>query len=254
MEARFTFDRVASLYDEVRSGYLAELYQLLASMVPAESAMLEVGCGTGKATVGFAAHGLDIVALYPGASMIEEAAVHLQENDRVRFVQSPFEDWTPDSDVFDLIAAAQAWHWVPPEVGLAKAAALLRPDGVLAIFGSEWAVADPGVRDAIDETYARSAPELQNSPLGTWYLLDGPLPAMIAGSGLFRDLHHQSFAWARTLSTQSYLGMLRTLSNHQGLGLERPQALMVAVDDAARPFGDAVELSYETHLHYCRRS
>ena len=254
MEPRFTFDRVASLYDEVRSGYPVELFQTVAALVPAHSRMLEVGCGTGKATVGFAAHGFDIVALDPGSSMIEEASTHFGKGDLVRFVNATFEDWIVDAEAFDLIAAAQAWHWVPQTIGLAKAASLLQPDGLFAIFGSEWTPSDPKLSSAIDDAYLCSAPELRSSPLGTWYRPDGPLPGMIAASGLFRDMRYRSFAWWRTLDLESYLGMLRTLSNHQGLAPVHLEALMNAVRDAARPFGSMIELSYTTHLHHGRRS
>ena len=253
MEPRFTFDRIAALYDETRAGYPEALFQSLATLLPERATVLEVGCGTGKATTGFAAKGFDIVALDPGPSMIAEAASALKTYPRIRFVQSTFEAWTPDAETFDLIAAAQAWHWVPPEIGFAKAAALLAREGVLAIFGNDWTLADPQLREAIDAAYIRLAPELRNSPLGFWYREDGPLPPMIEASGLYRDVSYEGFAWSRTLDVETYLGMLRTLSNHQGLDPARLAALMSAVEQAARAFGPTVALSYTAHLHRCRR-
>jgi SAM-dependent methyltransferase len=252
LEPRFTFDRIATLYDEVRAGYPKALFRSLASLVPARAALLEVGCGTGKATAGFAAEGFDIVALDPGASMILEAKSNLNGCAHLRFVQSTFEDWLPDIGSFEMVAAAQAWHWVPPAIGFPKAASLLSPGGVLAIFGNDWTLADPEMKDAIDTAYVRLAPELRDSPLGVWYRADGPLPPMIQDSGLYRDLGYEGFAWSRTMDVATYLDMLRTLSNHQGLDPPRLQALTSAIEQAVLAFGTTVALSYTTHLHHCR--
>lgn len=253
MEPRFTFDRIAGLYDAARAGYPDGVFERLSSFAHPGRAVLEVGCGTGKATVGLAARGLSIVALDPGPSMIAQARANLADGADVRFVQSTFEAWTPDAADFDLIAAAQAWHWVPPDIGLPKVASLLKPNGVLAIFGNDWTLADPQLNAASDAVYVHLAPELRDSPLGFWYRADGPLPAMIEGCGLYRDLSYEGFAWSRTVDVEPYLGMLRTLSNHQGLGPPRLEALMVAVGQAARAFEAMVALSYTTHLHHCRR-
>ncbi len=253
MEPRFTFDRIAGLYDSARAGYPDAVFGRLAKLAEPGRSVLEIGCGTGKATVGLADQGLTILALDPGPSMIAQARSNLGEDADVRFVTSTFEAWTPDAGDFDLITAAQAWHWVPPEIGLPKAAALLTPNGALAIFGNDWTLADPEVNAAVDAAYIRLAPELRDSPLGFWYRADGPLPPMIEGCGLYRDLVYERFAWSRTTDIETYLGMLRTLSNHQGLDPPRLDALMDAVEHAARAFGTTVDLSYTTHFHHCRR-
>ncbi len=253
MEQRFTFDRVAALYDEVRAGYPDALFKTLSAFIPRGGALLEVGSGTGKATVDFAALGLDILALDPGPSMIAEAKANLEGYAGIRFVQSTFEDWRPDAGPFDMIASAQAWHWVSPEIGLPKAAALLAPGGVLAIFGNDWEPSDPELRGAIDRVYLKLAPELRNSPLGTWYRPGSPLTATITGSGHFDDPRYEKFEWSRDLALDVYLAMLCTLSNHQGLEADRLHSLIEAIKAAARPFGPTVELSHTTHLHRCRR-
>ena len=197
MELRFIFDRIAGLYDAARAGYPAEAFDRLATFAAPGGSVLEVGCGTGKATVGLTARGLNVVALDPGPSMIAQARSNLGEEAKVRFVTATFEGWTPDAADFDLIAAAQAWHWVAPGIGLPKAASLLKPNGALAIFGNDWTLADPDVNAAVDAAYTRLAPELRDSPLGFWYRADGPLPPMIEGCGLYRDLFYEGFAWSR---------------------------------------------------------
>jgi ubiquinone/menaquinone biosynthesis C-methylase UbiE len=75
MEQRFTFNNVAELYDRARAGYPQALYDdliALADLKPGDP-ILEVGCGTGKATEEFERRGLRVVALDPGPDMIAAA-------------------------------------------------------------------------------------------------------------------------------------------------------------------------------------
>ena len=74
-EQRFVFGEVADLYDRARPGYPEQLVEdvLRFRGLPAPR-VLEVGAGTGKATVVFAARGLEIVALEPTPEMAAVAA------------------------------------------------------------------------------------------------------------------------------------------------------------------------------------
>ena len=51
---------------------------------------------------------------------------------------SAFEDWDPPGEPFDLVIAAQAWHWIHPQRGASKAAAVLRPGGRFAAFWNSY--------------------------------------------------------------------------------------------------------------------
>ena len=83
MEQRFTFNKVAELYDQARAGYPQALYDDLMEFanLSAGDAILEVGCGTGKATEEFARRGLRVVALDPGPDMIAAARRRLARSE-----------------------------------------------------------------------------------------------------------------------------------------------------------------------------
>ena len=133
---KVTFDTVADRYHQARPDYPAELFTALvneAGLAPA-ARLLEVGCGTGKATLPLAKRGFRITCLEPGPHLAEAARRNLAGYD-VEVVERAFEDWAPPgAERFDLIFAATAWHWIDPAVGYQLAWRWLRPGGQLAIW------------------------------------------------------------------------------------------------------------------------
>jgi ubiquinone/menaquinone biosynthesis C-methylase UbiE len=86
MEPGLTFNNVAATYDAQRSGYPEALFDDLLEMARLEPGhrVLEVGCGTGLATAGFAARGLHVVAIDPGAALLDVARPKLNKFPNVR--------------------------------------------------------------------------------------------------------------------------------------------------------------------------
>src|ERR671917_2255842 len=76
---RTTFDEAASLYDEVRPGYPGELFDDVVSLsgIPAGGRILEIGCGTGQATVPFARRGYRILCVELGENLAAVARKNL---------------------------------------------------------------------------------------------------------------------------------------------------------------------------------
>src|SRR5690242_4014651 len=117
-ERRLAFGEVAELYDRARPSYPAELVDdvLAFSGARAGDHALEVGAGTGKATVAFAERGLEIVALEPSREMAAFARSNVAGHENVTVVEREFERWQADPRRgFRLLFSAQAWHWIPQE-------------------------------------------------------------------------------------------------------------------------------------------
>ena len=132
-EQRLVFGEVAEQYDRHRPAYPDALVDDLVELagLEADALVLEVGAGTGKATSMFAARGIRVLAVEPSAEMAAVARRVCAGYREVRIEQADFERWDPAGREFALMFAAQAWHWVEPAVGFAKAASVLRPGGVL---------------------------------------------------------------------------------------------------------------------------
>jgi len=133
---RLSFGGVAELYDRSRPSYPQALLDGVLEFAGAGAGdrALEVGAGTGKATVLFAERGLSVVALEPSAEMAAVARRNCAAYGRVTIEQTEFERWRADGRRFQLVFSAQAWHWVAPDVRYAAARAALEPGGALAVF------------------------------------------------------------------------------------------------------------------------
>ncbi|MBI2952658.1 methyltransferase domain-containing protein, partial [bacterium] len=73
---RTVFDQAALDYDAVRPGYPEELIEdvVAISLIPKGGRILEVGCGTGQATLPFARRGYSMLCLDIGKNLAAIAA------------------------------------------------------------------------------------------------------------------------------------------------------------------------------------
>ena len=120
-------------YDRVRPPYPAALIDVLVAEQP--RTVLDVGCGTGIVARLLIARGCDVLGLEPDARMADVARRH-----GVVVEAGTIEEWDAGDRHFDLLTAGQAWHWVDPDPGAAKAAQVLRPGGRIGLF---WNQAHP---------------------------------------------------------------------------------------------------------------
>lgn len=242
-----TFDDIAALYDAQRSGYPSRLFADLMAIggLRAGDRVLEVGCGSGQATEGLLAEGLEVTGVDPGAALLDLARKKYAGSAAVCFEESTFEEWPLEDRKFHLVAAAQSWHWVAPETGFAKAAGALLPHGKLAIFGHfpNWS---HELVERLQPAYARLAPELWGRPGEAWYLPQGPIPDLILASGLFERPENRSYAWRRSYSARSFTDYLGTRSEILRLPKERRDGLLQAVANA---LPDHVETDWIANLY-----
>ncbi|MGH2813312.1 MAG: class I SAM-dependent DNA methyltransferase [Actinomycetota bacterium] len=197
---RRTFDVAAETYDSARPDYPAELYRDLIDLsgVQSDARMLEIGCGSGKATRPFAERGFHITCIELGDRLAEVARRNLSSFPKVEVVTSSFEDWEGGDLRFDLIYAATSWHWISKAIRYEKAAKLLDPQGHFAFWSATHAFPsgfDPffseiqEVYDAIGESNEGDWPPQtpEETPDQT---------AEIEASGFFEVMGVRRYVWA----------------------------------------------------------
>jgi len=239
-----TFDGVAELYDRARPQYPEALFDDIVELAELEAgaSLLEVGCGTGRATEPLARRGFNILCLEPGARLAAVARRNLAPFPDVEVVVESFEDWNAAGRTFDLVLAATSWHWIDPEVGYARAASLLNADGRLAFFSASHAFPEDADRFfyEIQEVYETLG---ETRPGETW---PPPLPEDvpdetdgILASGFFGRVETRRHVWEVTYTADEYIDLLRTFSVHIAMAPEKRRCLEDEVRRrvSARPEG-----------------
>ncbi len=133
---RTIFNQSARDYDQVRPGYPEELIAdaISISGIPEGGRVLEIGCGTGQATIPFAKRGYSMLCLDIGKDLVALARENCGAYPKVDIHNLSFEDWNPKGSLFDLVISATAFHWIPAEIGYPKATQVLKTGGYIAFF------------------------------------------------------------------------------------------------------------------------
>jgi SAM-dependent methyltransferase len=243
-----SFGGVAELYDRARPSYPPALIEELLSDGPRQ--VLDVGCGTGIAGALLAMRGCEVLGVE-----VDERMARLARARGLEVEVAPFERWEPDGRRFELVISAQAWHWIEPQTGTAKAAAVLRERGRLGLF---WNFGDPpvAVAERLAPIYSELEPQLENYSvlLGNHGARAEETMAAIGACADFGAAEVCRFSWSRTYETAAWLEFLQTHSDHQTLPPPRLERLLGTIGDALESLGGSFEMGYQTVLLSARRS
>ena len=242
-----SFGGVAQLYDRARPSYPPALIDDLMAFSPRR--VLDVGCGTGKAARLFVDRGCDVLGVEPDASMAALARGH-----GIRVEEATFEQWDARGRRFDMIVSGQAWHWVDPEVGAAKAASILRAGGHLAVFWNGGSV-DNDAGEALGAVYRRIAPDIAK----TTFTLQRPTEPRdrveaLRDEGSFASVETRTYRWESVYDRAGWVDFIATHSDHVQLPDPQRHALLDAVGEAIDALGDTLTYHYATLLVLATRA
>jgi SAM-dependent methyltransferase len=250
------FDEVAELYDRVRPGYPDELFADLVTRtgVRAGSAVLEVGCGTGQATLSLARLGLSVTAVEPGPAMAAKARERLGGT---TVELSTFEDWDDRGRRFRLLVSASAWHWVDPSIGWRRAYDVLEPEGSLALL-SHVVVRRPGEPEVYAETADLHERFFPRHPGWGHPPLEKDVRRTDQGwdpHGLFGPAVVRWYPMVQWFTGDGFADLLRSTSLYRALDDEVREPLLDAVAERIRSrMGDRVPRRYLSLLRVGRRA
>jgi SAM-dependent methyltransferase len=260
IERRLTFGTVAPQYDRFRPSYPGDMVDDVLAFAGAGRGdeVLEVGAGTGKATELFVQRGAVVRAIEPSPGMAAflrrrwlDAVVSVEETD--------FETWDPSGVEVALVYSAQAWHWVAPEVRFVKSRSVLPVGGALAVFWTRPRWSHSPLRDQLGEAYRTTVPTFVERP--------GPMHPAIAdeeperwwewtrdsaAAGGFSAPESRSYAWPSEYTTDEYVSLIQTHSDHIVLPDDRRAALLAAVASVIDSAGGRITIPYVTRLWLAR--
>jgi len=251
---RTTFNEDAERYDRARPRYPAQMFDDLAAVVARGARVLEIGCGTGQATVALAERGYRILAVELGPEMATLARRNLARFNSVEVVTAAFEDWPLPDEPFDVVFSATAFHWVDPAVRVSKSAAALRPDGLLAtVMTSHIAGGSEEFFVAAQDCYERFDPA---TPPGLRQQSAADIPEddrELASSGRFGPATFHRYEWELSYSTAEYLDLLLTYSGHRALPAAQRDGLLNCIAGLIDQNHGRVVKRYLTELRIARR-
>ncbi|NVI87555.1 bifunctional 2-polyprenyl-6-hydroxyphenol methylase/3-demethylubiquinol 3-O-methyltransferase UbiG [Actinomadura sp. BRA 177] len=245
-----SFGADADRYDRTRPSYPNALVERLATPGPD---VLDVGCGTGIAARQFRAAGCRVLGVEPDARM-----AGLARRTGIETEVAKIEDWDPAGRTFDTVIAGQAWHWVDPVAGAAKAAQALRPGGRLAVFWNAFLLPS-GLGEAFAAVYRRVLPD---SPI-----FHRPLPAADAYSMLcdkasdgmrqtkaFGAPEEWRFDWERHYTRDEWLEQVPTFGLHSQIPPDEQQEVLSGIGAAIDAAGGDFTMRYTTMVATASRN
>jgi SAM-dependent methyltransferase len=238
------FGSDAERYDRARPSYPQALVDRIVASSPGGD-VLDVGCGTGISARQFEEAGCRVLGVDPDARMAE-----LARQGGIDVEVAKFEVWDPAGRTFDAVIAGQAWHWVDPVAGAAKAAQVLRLSGRLAVF---WNVGQPPaeVGAAFDDVHREVMPDSTGS-IWSKNMLELYSPGFakaadgMRAAGAFGEPEQWRFEWDRRYTRDEWLEQVPTFGGVSQLPPVTLQAMLAGMGSAIEALGGSFTLHYST--------
>jgi SAM-dependent methyltransferase len=229
-------------YDRTRPRYPQALADRVMGSSPGTE-VLDVGIGSGVSALAFRARRCRILGVEPDERM---AALARQRGFQVEVAR--FEDWDPAGRAFDAVISGQAWHWVDPVAGAAKAAALLRPGGRIAVF---WNVSQPpaDLAEAFSAAYQEVLPgsPFSHAAASAMYAYSSVFDRALLGlreAGLFCEPQRWEFGWQRAYSKDEWLEQVPTFGGHNNFPPGKLDELLARTGAAIDAVGGHFTMAY----------
>lgn len=239
----------AERYDRARPRYPDAMIARVVAASPGPD-VLDVGVGTGIDARQFQAAGCRVLGVEPDGRMAAFA-----RRTGIAVEVSTFEAWEPAGRTFDAVVAGQAWHWVDPVVGAAKAARVLRPGGRLALFWNA-ALPPPELAEAFAAIQARFLPAELASRIGgagrpprpaeAYQTMAATADGGISATGAFDKPEQWRFDRDVTYTREEWLDQVPTTGLNTRLPPATLERLLAETATAVDAAGGTVPIHYTT--------
>ena len=157
LENRTHFDEIVVNYDKIRPECPGKLFTDIFDYIGTDKAKntLEIGAGTGKATIPFLDAGYDVTAVEISVNMVKVLRDRFKDYNKFKVINTAFEDALLEENTYDLIYAVSAFHWVNAQIGCPKVLRLLKTGGAVALICYTGVLRYAGAPGEDEETYEK---------------------------------------------------------------------------------------------------
>jgi SAM-dependent methyltransferase len=228
-----SFENVAAEYERHRPEYPEEALRWAAGLLGLEpgARVLDVGAGTGKLTRGLVALGLEVVAVEPGAPMLQQLRKAVPE---AKALEGPAESIPLPDESVGAVFAGQAYHWFDRGRALPELHRVIDPGGGLALLWNWWDERDPLQRELGELIgYAGHEPYREEE---------------LPGKPWFRELGRTVVETVREASPDALVGYLSTASMFLTMEADERERRFAVVRDIASRYGERFPLPRRTYV------
>ena len=253
MERGASFNSAATIYDESRPSYPNEVIEWIIdkTKVSREEKLLEIGPGTGQATMKFAERGYKIHCIEMGKNLAD-LLVRKGEKYDITVDISSFENWEPKGlFTTSFIFSATAFHWIDQKVKYRKCYDLLKENGYLVLL---WNVAPETEIEAVKKAYNllwSYYPERRAKETKIDIKSDRKLE--IVNSSFFDLEGYLDYKWKLADTKEKFTKGFFSQSSYLALDKQKQKELSAKVEELYKSLDDIVETDIYTTVYIAKR-
>lgn len=255
MDLRLTFNEDAQNYDTYRPTYPKELFLdiIQYSDISLGKNALEIGVGTGQATEPILNNGCNVKAIELGNNLAQYVKNKFRDYENFSVINEDFIEYPIEEEYFDLVYCATAFHWLPEKVAFEKVKNILKSNGTIALF---WNHPFPNRQDDISNIASR---KIYNKYRPT----DKEIIEFNQNNCTkhineldkygFKDITCKLYHRKRTLTSEQYIGLLNTYSDHRALPTELKNSFERDMKASIDEIGGMINIYDTVDLYLARK-
>lgn len=234
-------------YDKLAPDYPIEIFKNIQmySKINNNTNILEIGCGTGKATKSLLELGYKNIT---GIEIEYDLSTYLwgkfKDYENFNINISSFEDWDGKMDLFDIIISINAFQYINPQIGYKKAYQYLKSNGSIALF---YSIENPTfeiIDFKIREVYERFAPGLVDLKLPKIKEICERRRNDISKSEYFHSIKTEYYTWNKSYTSDEYIQLLDTNPSYRVLDKRAKYKLYDEISYIIKENNDMINKEY----------
>lgn len=254
-----SFDVFAETYHSVRPGYPAQLYEDIKDLcgIGNTSRLLEIGAGSGIATVELAKFGCRIVAIEPGAHLAAIARKQTEGSENIEVLEETFENFQ-SPERFDAILAFTAYHWIDEGIKHQKVLDLLDDAGSLALVWNSFFLSDSEVTTEVNRAYYQYLPDVYPDEASVGEVNEGVLLKLhrreqeVVQSHLLYTVALRKYYTAYNYNAETYPKLLNTFPKIVEVEEGQRQRFFARISEIVSKYG-TISVPVLTTLITCKK-